>query len=423
MAIMKTLTINGTTYTVSSVVPALSVTLLADQWVSEEGRYYQMVTVAGVTPRSKVDLQPTPEQLVEFHHKVLGFTTVNNGGEVKVIAVGDKPRSDHTIQVTLTEVEGTGEVMGDTVGTTMPRANLQQDDPNMADYVLGKDAFLEATKEIAISTEEPTDENVKIWIDTDEEAPEAGSGIDVTAEVGQTIVVEEVDASGKPTTWKAADYQPRTHWAEVEELLNETPTYMAEDGMFVYSSCPTLTGGETYIFTYNGTRYYCEAVDCGEGMIVLGNMAITDSELPNTGEPFFFGTQDGMAVTLDATGATEINVKITKEQYNTIPAEYVPSYVVTVLSEHMLGTSSTIAQIRCDTTELVKALRCNAPIYIDISNIKDTSARLRVIYWETLGIKLSGFPENAAMLTLYAYMPGINKSSNENFLVQINMAD
>ena len=143
MATMKTLTINGTTYTVASVVPALSVTLLANKWVSEDGRYSQVVTVEGVTPLSKVDLQPTPEQLTEFHEKVLGFTTENDGGKVKAFAIGDKPRGDHTIQVTLTEVEGTGKIRGNTVGTTMPRANLEQEDSSKADYVVGKDAFLE----------------------------------------------------------------------------------------------------------------------------------------------------------------------------------------------------------------------------------------------------------------------------------------
>lgn len=33
-----------------------------------------------------------------------------------------------------------------------------------------------------------------------------GTSIDVTAEVGQTIIVKEVDASGKPTMWESAEY-------------------------------------------------------------------------------------------------------------------------------------------------------------------------------------------------------------------------
>ena len=141
MGVMKTLTINGTTYEVTPVVPALSVTLLADAWVKEGDTYSQVVMVEGVTSRSKVDLQPTPGQLEEFHYKVLAFVAENDGGKVTVYAIGDKPDGDHTIQVTLTEVEGTGKIRGNTVGTTMPRANLEQGDPAKADYVAGREEF------------------------------------------------------------------------------------------------------------------------------------------------------------------------------------------------------------------------------------------------------------------------------------------
>lgn len=139
MGIMKTLTINGTTYSVASVVPATSVTIYASAWIGSGTKYSQEVTVPGVTSHTKVDLQPTSEQLEEFHEKVLGFTTVNDGGVVKVYAIGDKPKNDHTIQITLTEVDGTGPIRGNTVGTTMPRANLNQTDPTKADYVEGRE--------------------------------------------------------------------------------------------------------------------------------------------------------------------------------------------------------------------------------------------------------------------------------------------
>lgn len=147
MGLMKTLTINGKTYALSSVVPASSVTLLADRWVSDGEAYSQVVEVQGVTSCSKVDLQPTPEQLAEFHHKVLGFVAENDYGIVTVYAIGDKPLSDHTIQITLTEVEKPGKIRGNTVGTTMPRANLEQEDPSKADYVLGKESFLKKAVE------------------------------------------------------------------------------------------------------------------------------------------------------------------------------------------------------------------------------------------------------------------------------------
>jgi hypothetical protein len=138
MNVMKTLTINGTTYKVSSTVPTASVTLLASEWVGDGDHYSQAVEIPGVTARSKVDLQPTDEQLVEFHHKVLAFTAKNSGGVVTVHTIGDKPLNDHTIQVTLTEVDGADVIQGNTVGTSMPRPDWNQTDPRKADYIKNK---------------------------------------------------------------------------------------------------------------------------------------------------------------------------------------------------------------------------------------------------------------------------------------------
>lgn len=138
MGIMRTLTINGVKYDVIPVVPATSVTLLANAWVGDGGAYSQVVAIPGITPNTKVDLQPTSEQLAEFHHKVLAFVAENEGGVVTVFAIGDKPTGDHTIQTTLTEVEASGKIRGNTVGTTMPRPDWDQTDPAKADYIKNK---------------------------------------------------------------------------------------------------------------------------------------------------------------------------------------------------------------------------------------------------------------------------------------------
>lgn len=80
------------------------VTLLASKWVGEASPFSQVVTLAGVTENSQVDLTPSVEQLAVFHHKDLTFVTENEGGVVTVYAIGDKPTNDYTIQVTITEV-------------------------------------------------------------------------------------------------------------------------------------------------------------------------------------------------------------------------------------------------------------------------------------------------------------------------------
>ena len=105
MAVMKTLTINGVRFTVVASVPVNTVTLRASEWIGDASPYSQVVAVPGVTSHTKIDLQPSVEQLETFHEKDLAFTTENNGGVVTVYAVGDKPRNDYTIQITMTEVE------------------------------------------------------------------------------------------------------------------------------------------------------------------------------------------------------------------------------------------------------------------------------------------------------------------------------
>lgn len=103
--------------------PTISnVTLLASAWVSsEDKRHSQVVEIEGVTNKSQVDLTPDDGQLLVFYEKDVTFVTKNEGGVVTVIAIGQKPKNDYTVQVTLTEVnvpEGTT-IWGVTVGTTM----------------------------------------------------------------------------------------------------------------------------------------------------------------------------------------------------------------------------------------------------------------------------------------------------------------
>lgn len=85
-----------------------SITLYADSWVQGAGEtmWYQEIVVANatVTPNSKVDLQPSPEQLYIFHEKDLAFVAENDEGKVTIFCIGQKPMNDYTIQVTVTEV-------------------------------------------------------------------------------------------------------------------------------------------------------------------------------------------------------------------------------------------------------------------------------------------------------------------------------
>ena len=81
-----------------------TVTLLASKWTGDASPYSQVVTIDGTTPYSKIDLQPSTEQLTIFHEKDLAFVTENENGVITVFCVGQKPTNDYTIQITVTEV-------------------------------------------------------------------------------------------------------------------------------------------------------------------------------------------------------------------------------------------------------------------------------------------------------------------------------
>ena len=85
-----------------------TITLYANSWKksAEENMWSQTVIVANatVTEYSKIDLQPTPEQLCIFHEKDLAFVAENEDGIVTVFCVGQKPTNDYTIQATIMEV-------------------------------------------------------------------------------------------------------------------------------------------------------------------------------------------------------------------------------------------------------------------------------------------------------------------------------
>lgn len=89
-----------------AIAPRLTaITLLADSWVGNGSPYFQSVTVRGVNVNSKLDLQPTPEQLVALQDEEISLMAVNDQGSVKVYSLNGKPESDMTMQVLITDVE------------------------------------------------------------------------------------------------------------------------------------------------------------------------------------------------------------------------------------------------------------------------------------------------------------------------------
>lgn len=105
----------------------ISVTIYPDKWVqAADDRWYQVVTVdnAIVTSHSKVDLQPSAEQLCVFHNKDLTFVTENNNGEVSVFCVGQVPTNEYIIRAIVTDVITDDETI---IGNTITIPNSTED--------------------------------------------------------------------------------------------------------------------------------------------------------------------------------------------------------------------------------------------------------------------------------------------------------
>jgi hypothetical protein len=80
------------------------INLYAANWEGDENLYSQIVAIDGITPYSQVDLTPSVAQLVEFYNKDITFVTENEDGVVTVFCIGQKPKNDYIMQVTITEV-------------------------------------------------------------------------------------------------------------------------------------------------------------------------------------------------------------------------------------------------------------------------------------------------------------------------------
>lgn len=90
---------------VTPLLPRIAtVTLPASGWTGSANPYSQIVTVNGVTVNSKLDLQPTAQQIVQLQNADIALMAENNGGTVTFYALGGKPSTDYTMQVLLTEV-------------------------------------------------------------------------------------------------------------------------------------------------------------------------------------------------------------------------------------------------------------------------------------------------------------------------------
>lgn len=209
---------------------------------------------------------------------------------------------------------------------------------------------------IHIGTDAPTDENINVWIDTDEEPPEPPAGKDgapgksayeYAKEGGyarsEEEFAEKLAEEYPQPDWNAAEGQPghvlnRPFYKGLAELLNATIVYDPNGENFAEGDL-TFTEGETYTVSYNGESYTCVAYSLaeviGEPLSAIGSGHMFGLE--DTGEPFFMVGVPGMVQIMDVTETieepTEITIRIVGERIVTIPKEYLPASQKTYIIE------------------------------------------------------------------------------------------
>jgi len=81
----------------------VNITLDKTKWYGS-GPYTQTVSIEGVTPLSKIDFCPTPVQLQDLYNKGMAFIAENKSGTVTIYCIGQRPTTNITLQVNVTEV-------------------------------------------------------------------------------------------------------------------------------------------------------------------------------------------------------------------------------------------------------------------------------------------------------------------------------
>lgn len=184
--------------------------------------------------------------------------------------------------------------------------------------------------------------------------PGGGGGsasIDVTATVGQTIIVKEVDSNGKPTKWESADYQPRTHWSEkgkvqVSALPFGVSTFNSSYGAFTfmvylneYAKSEPITAVAS--IEYDGVEYTDLPSFSYNGINFFGNLyflnAMVGTSFENTGEPFILASTVGgtMMMTTDTENTRHsVQIYIEGTNFHRIDRRYQPQLPIVDLTKY-----------------------------------------------------------------------------------------
>lgn len=185
------------------------------------------------------------------------------------------------------------------------------------------------------SGDESADPQLPVWAQLQQKV--AAAPLIETAEIGQTIVVEEVDENGKPIKWKAVDMGGAAEQADYEaakgepgHILNRpfyTETVFTD---FIAETEITITGGVVYhniyeLFEYphnqigvmwDGVRYVCDiSIDDGYGRYYIGDQNLVKY-------PFYFYASYGNGRIYGINGSHTFALLSVEKIIHQIPEQY-----------------------------------------------------------------------------------------------------
>lgn len=177
--------------------------------------------------------------------------------------------------------------------------------------------------------------NKNVYIGADNELYSNGKMVakaedvpNVTASVGQTIVVKEVDGNGKPTKWEAAEYQEKICGESIVPIVSDISVEIDEEGFGAFEPTFDIVVGRQYVVTINGTDYVETAVE-QDGMGIVLDTVNMVGVLPND--------DDSMALFAPSYPSQTVTISVVEHNITKIPETYLPQtvkrYVITLTDE------------------------------------------------------------------------------------------
>lgn len=276
-------------------------------------------------------------------------------------------------------------------------------------------------EEVYIGDTEPTDENIKLFIDTSDEEKIPLSEFE--NDVGFITEAPQADWSQNDET--AADFvKNRTHWAEdVDEVFIEEAVYLySEDDGGILFLDKSLVVGDTYVIRWNDVDYECVPiiVTTEYGSITyFGNPVMIGGD--DNGMPFSGGDAGDMIVFF-AEEDTKIGVRHLYTKYHKLSSEFFPKPFLIPTTKLKVSNNNCLITASGDSTELAKYLLNDFPVFVEAIDEEGHQARYKIVGWITIyPMKLE--KDCASDTPLFLFAHGMDITNNFRITINWNPID